>query len=309
MSELGATTDVVTLADHVDGLGESVARRLDDHGVETVADILIADEGALTDVPYVSETRAALLRETADAIVDVEPREVDFDATESVVSEAAIPLSVRVGTQVLVAHKGGSERRYHTRACATVTYEGSNLALRDWEYVDDHDLDPCSRCEDASESGESGVDADGETDPLVNPREVVLEATLGEKLQITLAERDAWAKPWTVTEAPEPTEWESAADGTWYTRRLRLSESASGKEDYREFDLVLVGDEIRVEDPPVKHVSHQPDAPGWGVESVGAVGRVSTASLIQLQTDNEETDAKPEGDDTWRRYQNRGETA
>ena len=307
--ELEATTDVITLADHVDGLGESVAERLDDHGVETVADILIADEGALTDVPYVSETRAALLRETADAIVDVEPREVDFDATESVVSEAAIPLSVRFGTKVLVAYKGGSERRYHTRACATVTYEGSNLAVRDWEYVDDHDLDACSRCEDGSGAGESGADADGETDPLVDPVEVVLDATLGEKLQITLADRNGWTNPRTVIEAPEPTEWESATDGTWYTRRLRLSESASGKEDYREFDLVLAGDTIRVEDPPVKHVSRQPDAPSWDIESVGAVGRVSTASLIQLQTDDEETDAKPEGDDTWRQYQHRGETA
>jgi hypothetical protein len=45
------------------------------------------------------------------------------------------------------------------------------------------------------------------------------------------------------------------------------------------------------------------------VESVGAVGRVSTASLIQLQTDDDQEEAKPEGDDTWRRYQNRGETA
>jgi hypothetical protein len=88
-----------------------------------------------------------------------------------------------------------------------------------------------------------------------------------------------------------------------------MSESASGKEDYREFDLVLVDDEIRVEDPPVKHVRHQPDAPGWGVESVGAVGRVSTASLIQLQTDDNQEEAKPEGDDTWRQYQRRGESA
>jgi hypothetical protein len=219
-NELDATTDVVTLARHVDGLGESVARRLDDAGIETVADILIADEGALTDVSYVSETRADLLRETADEIAD-----------------------------------------------------------------------------------------DSGADPLIDPVEVVLEATLGEKLRITLAERDAWADPWTVIETEEPVEWESAAGGAWHTRRLRMSESASGKEDYREFDLVLAGDEIRVEDPPVKHVSHQPGAPGWGVESVGAVGRVSTVSLIQLQTDDKETDAKPEGDDTWRQYQHRGETA
>ena len=219
--ELDATTDVVILAEHVDGLGQSVARRLDDAGIETVADILIADEGALTDVSYVSETRADLLRETADEIAD-----------------------------------------------------------------------------------------DSDADPLVDSVEVVLEATLGEKLQVTLAERDAWATPWNVIETEKPVEWESAYGNNWHTRRLRLSESASGTaKEAREFDLVLAGDEIRVEEPPVERVSAQPDAPGWGVESVGAVGRVSTSSLIQLQADEGQENAKPEGDDTWRKYQNRGETA
>jgi len=215
--ELSATTDVVTLAKHADGLGTNSARRLEEHGIETVADILIAEEGALTDVPYVSDLRADTLREVADEIVD-----------------------------------------------------------------------------------------DDNPDPLVDSREVVIEATLGEKLQVTLDERDAWAKPWTVIEAPEPTEWESDHGNNWHTRRLRISESPSGKESARECDLVLAGDGIRIEDPPVKHVSHQPDAPGWGVETVGAVGRVSTASLIQLQTDEDQADAKPEGDDSWRKYQ-RGE--
>ncbi|WP_199712307.1 helix-hairpin-helix domain-containing protein [Halorubrum sp. Atlit-8R] len=221
MSELDATTGVVTLAEHVDGLGQSVARRLDDHGIETVADILIADEGALTDVSYVSETRAGLLRETADEIAD-----------------------------------------------------------------------------------------DSDADPLVDSVEVVLEATLGEKLQITLAERDAWANAWNVIETEEPVEWVSGDGDNWHTRRLRMSESASGTaKEAREFDLVLAGDEIRVEDPPVEYVSAQPDAPGWDVESVGAVGRVSTSSLVQLQADDDKEKAKPDGDDTWRQYQHRGETA
>ncbi|MDB2283693.1 helix-hairpin-helix domain-containing protein [Halorubrum ezzemoulense] len=219
--ELDATTDIVALAEHVDGLGQSVARRLDDAGIETVADILIADEGALTDVPYVSELRAGLLREAADEIAD-----------------------------------------------------------------------------------------DPEADPLVDSIEVVLEATLGEKLQITLAERDAWANAWNVIEAPDPVEWESGDDDNWHTRRLRMSESASGTaKEAREFDLVLAGDEIRVEDPPVKRQSAQPDAASWRVESVGAVGRVTTSSLVQLQSDDDKEEAKPEGDDTWRQYQHRGETA
>jgi len=44
------------------------------------------------------------------------------------------------------------------------------------------------------------------------------------------------------------------------------------------------------------------------VESVGAVGRVSTSVYVQLQGCQEQTNAKPEGDDTWRKY-HRGETA
>lgn len=218
--ELDATTDVITLAEHVDGLGQSVARRLADAGIETVADILIADEGALTDVSYVSETRADLLRETADEITD-----------------------------------------------------------------------------------------DSDADPLVDSVEVVLEATLGEKLQVTLAERDAWATPWNVIETEEPVEWESAHGNNWHTRRLRLSESASGRDSAREMDLVLAGGEIRIEDPPVNTPDYKVDTRNWRVESVGAVGRVSTSSLVQLQAEDDHEEATPDGDDTWRQYQNRGETA
>ena len=310
--ELDATTDVVTLAKTADGLGTNVARRLEDHGIETVADILIAEEGALTDVPYVSDLRADTLREVADEIVDdepaPEPRDVDLEATESVVSEAAIPLSVRRGKAVLIG--GPRSEVYHTDDCSAVrSHELDSTVSEDTAVKKGLAECPVCREPDTNAYG-SGSSHDSDLEPLVDPIEVVLEATLGEKLQITLAERDGWAKPWTVTEAPEPTEWESAADGTWNTRRLRLSESASGTaKEAREFDLVLAGDEIRVEEPPVKRASAQPDAPGWGVESVGAVGRVSTSSLVQLQADEEQKDAKPEGDDTWRQYHDRGETA
>ena len=218
MSELEPTTDVVTLAEHVDGLGQSVARRLDDNGIETVADILIADEGALTDVPYVSELRADLLRETADEIAD-----------------------------------------------------------------------------------------DSEVDPLVDPREVVIEATLGEKLTLTMADREGYENPWAVVDTEEPTTWEASTGDTWQTRRIRISQKMSGAEHYTECDLVLGADEIRLEDPPVKRQSAQPDAPSWEVETVGAVGRVERSTLAQLQGRQQQADAKPEGDDTWRRYQNRGE--
>ena len=216
MSEVTATDHVHALVDAGE-VSEAIADRLDDNGYETIADLLIADQADLEDVPYVGGERAA---DILDAVEDIEP----------------------------------------------------------------------------------------DSEPLVDSHEVVLDATLGEQLQVTLAERDAWATPWTVIEAPEPTEWESGADGTWMTRRLRLSESASGQaKKARECDLVLVDDEIRIEDPPVKRRSHQPDAPGWGVESVGAVGRVSTVSLAQLKADDDQSETKPEGDDTYRKYQLRGE--
>jgi hypothetical protein len=55
-------------------------------------------------------------------------------------------------------------------------------------------------------------------------------------------------------------------------------------------------------------VSHQPDVPSWRVESVGAVGRVKQTKYYQLVGRQEQANATPEGDDTWRKY-HRGETA
>ncbi|OYR51513.1 hypothetical protein DJ73_13015 [Halorubrum sp. Ea1] len=312
---MSGITDGPTATDHVHALADvgaistAIADRLDDNGFETIADLLIADRDDLEDVPYVGAQRADEILWAVDDVMSApEPRDIDLEATESVVSEAAIPLSVRLGDAVLTKTSAkGSVDVYHTRACGHV--RANDLVERDVEWAERRELPECQLCADPSNHGHGASDPD-DPDPLVDSREVVLEATLGEKLQVTLDERDAWATPWTVIETVEATEWGSAIGDNWHTRRLRISESPSGKDDARECDLVLAGDEIRIEDPPVKHVSHQPDAPGWGVETVGAVGRVSTTSLIQLQTDeDEQSSAKPEGDDTWRKYQNRGETA
>lgn len=216
--ELDATTDVVTLAEHVDGFGTDVARRLEDHGIETVADILIAEEGALTDVRYVSDLRADTLRE---AVADV---------------------------------------------------------------------------------------ADEEPDPLVDSREVALDATLGEKLTLTMADRDGYANPWAVIDTAAPTTWETATGDTWQTRRIRISQRMDGSETHRECDLVVAADEIRLEDPPVQGSSGYAAAKSWRIESVGAVGRVSQSVFVQLQGRVQDQEAHPEGDDTWRQY-HRGETA
>jgi len=310
--EHSATTDVVTLAKTADGLGESVARRLEDHGIETVADILIADEGALTDVPYVSDLRADTLREVASRIVDdepaPEPRDIDLEATESVVSETAIPLSVRRGEAVLAKSAGkGSKDIYHTRACHVVR-SCDGLIEREPRYVEDRDYEECQFCADPETVARNSMKSSQSDapDPLVDPREVVLEATIGEKLNLTMADRDGYACAWAVIDVDEPTTWETPTGDTWQTRRIRISQKMNGEEHYSECDLVVAADEVRLEDPPVKRQSAQPNAPSWRLESVGAVGRVAPSTHAQLQGRLEDQDAKPEGDDSWRKYQ-RGE--
>ena len=215
MSEVTATDHVHELVDAGE-ISAAIADRLDDNGFETIADLLIADQEDLEDVPYVGAERAA---DILAAVDDVEP------------------------------------------------------------------------------------------EPLGDSREVVLEATLGEKLDLTMAERPGYADPLAVIETEEPTVWETPDGDTWRTRRIRISQKMDGNgADHEECDLVVGADEIRIEDPPVKRVSHQPDVPSWEVESVGAVGRVSTSVHVQLQGRQEQTNTKPEGDDTWRKF-HRGETA
>jgi len=213
MPEVTATDHVHELVDAGE-ISAAIADRLDDNGFEAIADLLIADQEDLEDVPYVGAGRAA---DILAAVDDVEP------------------------------------------------------------------------------------------EPLVDSREVVLEATLGEKLDLTMAERTGYADPWAVTETEEPTQWETPDGDTWRTRRIRISQKRDGNgADHEECDLVVGADEIRIEDPPVKRVSHQPDVPSWEVESVGAVGRVRQSKYYQLVGQQEQANAKPEGDDTWRKYQ-RGE--
>jgi len=215
MPEVTATDHVHELVDAGE-ISAAIADRLDDNGFETIADLLIADQEDLEDVPYVGAERAA---DILAAVDDVEP------------------------------------------------------------------------------------------EPLVDSREVVLEATLGETLDLTMAEREGYTQPWAVIETEEPTVWETPDGDTWRTRRIRISQKRAGDgADHEECDLVVGADEIRIEDPPAKRVSHRPSQPSWEVESVGAVGRVSTSVHVQLQGRQEQTNTKPEGDDTWRKY-HRGETA
>jgi len=308
MSEVTATDHVHALVDAGE-VSKAIADRLDDNGFETVADLLIADQADLEEVPYVGAERAADILATVDGIdkPEPEPRDVDLEATESVVSEAAIPLSVRRGGAVLVAHKGGTDRRYHTRHCGTVTYESSNLATRSWEYVEDHDLDECKRCEDPSrcDGRAEQPTSDRDADPLVDPREAALEASLGEKLQVAFANGTSWADPRVVVATEEPVTWETATGETWQTRRIRISTSATRQPEAKEYDLVVGADGVWVEDPDD---AGRVDDACRDVESVGAVGRVSQSSYYQLKGQKEETaPEQPEGDDTWRQYQNRGE--
>ncbi|MFC5135524.1 MULTISPECIES: helix-hairpin-helix domain-containing protein [Haloferacaceae] len=307
--ELRATDNVHDLADR-NAISTAIADRLDDNGFETVADLLIADVSDLEAVPYVGGQRAVEILEAVDggATPTPEPRDVDFEATESVV-DVAIPLSVRFGSSVLATSgASGTNDVYHTTACSVVIGKGEHLVEHDRSWVDDRDVTECRVCQDPeihTTGSRQGTKVD-ESRTLVGSREAVLEATLGEKLRITLAARPGWATPWVVVATEEPTAWDTPAGDTWRTRRVRLSESASRRPGAREFDLVVGADGVRIDDPPGVE-SHQPDAAGWSVESVGVVGRVSTSAYAQLVGQAEQSDDRPEGDDTWRKYQKRGE--
>jgi len=307
--ELNATDRVHALAD-AGAISMAIADRLDDNGFETIADLLIADQDDLTEVPYVGGLRADEILATVDELMSPpEPRDVDLEATESVVSEAAIPMPVRRGKAVLATSgNSGTNGKYHTTDCSIVTGNSEKLRERTWNWAEKRDLTECSYCAkgDADAHAHNATQSE-EPDPLVDSREVALEATLGEKLNLTMVDRDGYACAWAVIDTEESTTWETATGDTWQTRRIRISQKMNGEEHYSECDLVVAAHEIRLEDPPVKRRSAQPNAPSWRVESVGAIGRVATSTHAQLVgKQQEQQDARPEGDDTWRKYK-RGE--
>ena len=303
MRELNGTDHVHALAD-AGAISMAIADRLDDNGYETIADLLIAEAEDLEEVPYIGDQRADDIIATVDAVMSPpEPREVDLEATESVVSEAAIPMSVRCGEKVLVG--GARSEVYHTRDCSVV--RGHDMDPVDPEHVAMKDLTECEACQDPGIYVQTGMrgSVESELETLVDSREVILEASLGEKLNLTMAERNGYANPFAVIDTEEATEWETPTGDNWHTRRLRISQKMNGDPDRSECDLVLGADEIRLEDPPVERESSQPNPVGWRVESVGAVGRVAPHTHVQLQGKQEQTE-RPEGDDSWRKYQ-RGE--
>jgi len=306
MSEVTATDDVHELVDAGE-ISEAIADRLDDNGFESVADLLIADQDDLEDVPYVGGERAAEILAAVDGVTGApEPRDIDLEETESVVSEAAIPLAVRRGETVLAKSAGkGSKDIYHTRACHVVR-SCDGLIEREPRYVEERDYEECQFCAgpETIVRNSKGSSQSDDPRPLVDSREVVLDATLGEKLQVTFAGSEGWTRPRVVVATEEATTWETPSGDTWKTRRVRISTSATRQSDAREYDLVVGADGVRIEDPV--DGAHHPDVKDWEVESVGAVGRVSQSSYYQLVGQQTEQDPKPEGDDTWRKYQ-RGE--
>lgn len=299
-----ATKSVYELVGEVDGLGEGTADNLEDAGFETVADLLIADVDDLEDVPYVAHERAEQLLELANDVATPAPREVDFEETESVVQETVLPLAVRQGEAVLVGGKRADY--YHTRACSVV--RGNDLNVRDKGSVEDGRREHCRACQNPEvyQSHGSRSSSDSDLEPLVDSREVVLEASLGEKLSLSMAERMGYANPRYVIGTEDPVEWEAATGDNWQTRRLRMADGIA-VDSRTEFDLVLGADEIRIEDPPVKNDRPDAGAPSWRVESVGAVGRASPSSMAKLLGQKQDDQDRPEGDDSWRKYSGRGE--
>ena len=298
--ELEATDDVHALAD-MGAVSTAIADRLDDNGFETIADLLIADQEGLEEVPYVGSQRAGEILATVDELMSPpEPREVDLETTESVVSEAAIPMSVRRGEAVLTSRTTSDS--YHTTACRNVRKD-SNLAERSWDYVDTHELEECEYCSGEWETGIRGdTSVSAVVDPLESdPVENTLDVGLGEKVEVVTEDGGSWASPWCVVDVDDAVSWTAPLGENFETRTVTLRESPqSGK----QYDLLVTGDEVWM----AGEYDGQPHQRLWPVEQVNPVGRVAQSSYYQLvgqQQDQEET--IPEGDDTWRQYQSRGE--
>lgn len=135
-----------------------------------------------------------------------------------------------------------------------------------------------------------------------DPREVVLGAELGDYLSIDLAHRRGWANSRAVIATEEATEWQSAIGEDWHTRRIRIADSPTS-DDRTEYGLVVGADGVYVTDEPA-------GSERWLVKSVEVAGSVQQSTLIRLQVAQNEIDAeadRPEGDDTWRQYHQRGE--
>ncbi len=298
-NELDATDHVHALAD-AGAISTAIADRLDDNGFETIADLLIADQDDLTEVPYVGGQRADDILATVDALMSPpEPRDVDLEATESVVSEAAIPMSVRQGEAVLTSRT--SSDSYHTTACQIVQ-KGSNLAERSWDYVETHELEECEYC---SGEWETGIRGDTSVSAVVDPLESdsvadTLDVGLGEKVEIVTEDGESWASPWCVVDVDESVSWTAPLGEDFETREVTVRTSPQSG---REYDLLVTGNEVWM----AGEYKQRPYQRLWRVEQVNPVGRVSQSSYAQLVGKQEQQDAMPEGDDTWRKYQSRGE--
>jgi len=128
-----------------------------------------------------------------------------------------------------------------------------------------------------------------------DPREAVLNAELGDRLML-----DLWTTPKPVIATDDVTEWQTAAGGAWQTRRIRIADSPTA-EGRTEYDLVAGAESVYLtggcyECEPVAAVAHD--------------GTVQNSTLVQLQVEQSEIDGgsdRPEGDDTWRQYHQRGE--
>lgn len=300
MPELDGTGHVHALAD-AGAISTAIADRLDDNGYETIADLLIADQEDLEEVPYIGGQRADdILATVNDLMSPPEPRDVDLETTESVVSEAAIPMSVRRGEAVLTSRT--SSDSYHTTACRNVRKD-SNLAERSWDYVETHDLEECEYCSGEWETGIRGdTSVSAATDPLESdPVENALDVGLGEKVEIVTEDGGSWSSPRCVVDVDEAVSWTAPLGDDFETRTVTVRASVqSGK----EYDLLVTGNEVWM----AGEYDGQPYQRLWRVEQVNPVGRVAQSSYYQLvgqQQDQKET--IPEGDDTWRQYQSRGE--
>lgn len=139
------------------------------------------------------------------------------------------------------------------------------------------------------------AEAADEQEKSPSARETVLDASVGDRLQVDLEGRDGWTSVRYVIDVEDPETWRDAAGVEWETRRVRIADSATW-DGRTEWELVI-GAQVYVTGGPAGDER-------WPAAHVDHVGRVQDSTYVRLQAQQQDTSPDtPDGDDSWRRYQ------
>lgn len=137
-----------------------------------------------------------------------------------------------------------------------------------------------------------------ERDPVAD----ALDVELGEKVELVTDGQSSWSTPFCVVDVAEPVTWTAPLGNDFETRTLTVRKHPqSGK----QYDLLVAGDEVWM----AGEYDGRPYRRLWRLDQVNPVGQVSQARYLELVgQQQEQQDARPDGDDSWRQY-HQGETA